>query len=96
MPNESIGWIASTRERLHSRYFKLVMQLGGIHESVDDWKAASQLYEHALEIDPIAEVLYRKLVVTLQKQNLISEAAKVYDRFESQLRANGKTPLDSD
>ena len=88
----AIGLMASTRERLHARYFKLVMQLGGIHESVGDWKAASQVYEHALELDPIAEVLYHKLIVALQKQNLVSEAANVYDRFESQLRASGKAP----
>jgi DNA-binding SARP family transcriptional activator len=92
MPNESTGWIISTRERLHARYLKLALTLGAIYETSGDWDAAGQVYERTLVIDPIAEVLYIKLMAALRKQNRLAEAVQVYERCESQLRAAGKVP----
>ena len=74
------AWLLGYRERLHSRFLRLVFREGERLESLQSWDAAAEWYERGLEIDPLAERLHRRLIVGHHKCGEEAEALRVYRR----------------
>jgi DNA-binding SARP family transcriptional activator len=73
-------WLLPYRERLRSRFHRLVLAHGGWLQAAGQWESAGQVYEHAIEVDNLAEILYRRLMVCLMQRGELAEALRVYRR----------------
>lgn len=85
--SEEAGWTQAARERLRSRYLRLVEQAGEFFERTARFDAALACYEHAVGLDPVAERIYRRLMRSLHAQGRSAEAVEVYHRCTRILRA---------
>jgi LuxR family transcriptional regulator, maltose regulon positive regulatory protein len=68
------------RERLHSKFVRVIGQLGQILESHNDCEPAIGCYQQGIETDPLAEDLYRRLMQCYTKLGRYAEALAVYQR----------------
>lgn len=90
------AWIVPVRNRLASRFQRFVLQLGERCELDGQTARAAMLYERALEIDPEAELFYRKLMLCLREQGKGEELAQVYRRCRQMLAVRlGASPGDT-
>jgi LuxR family transcriptional regulator, maltose regulon positive regulatory protein len=68
------------RERLHSKFLRVIGQLGQALESHTDRAAAIECYQKGIEADPLAEDLYRRLMRCYHALKQPAEAMAVYQR----------------
>lgn len=80
-------WALSYRERLRNKYLRAVLLLGDYREEAAKLEEAVDLYLAALEIDDLAEELYRRTLRCLYAAGRRAEAVAVYQRCETMLRA---------
>jgi len=78
-------WMLSTRERLRRSWLGLVRRVGDHFEQRQEWLRAVDLYERALELDPVAEAIYRRLMVCEHNAGERAEALHTYNRCRDQL-----------
>jgi DNA-binding SARP family transcriptional activator len=81
------AWMLAPRERLRRTWLDLVRRLGRHHEMRGEWDAGSQLYQSAIELDPIAEEIYRRLMLCQHTMGQRNEALCTYRRCRKQLTA---------
>jgi DNA-binding SARP family transcriptional activator len=79
-------WALSYRERLRNKYLGAVLRLGGHLEQAAKLEEAVDVYRAALEIDDLAEELYRRMMHCLNGAGRTAEALAVYRRCETMLR----------
>jgi LuxR family maltose regulon positive regulatory protein len=79
-------WALSYRERLRNKYLRAVLLLGDHLEKAANLEEAVDLYRAALEIDDLAEELYRRTIRCLHTAGRRAEAIAVYQRCETMLR----------
>jgi DNA-binding SARP family transcriptional activator len=79
-------WALSYRERLRNKYLRAVLRLGRRLEQAAKLEEAVDLYRAALEIDDLAEELYRRMIHSLHLAGRTAEAVAVYRRCETMLR----------
>jgi LuxR family transcriptional regulator, maltose regulon positive regulatory protein len=87
LADEVDPWIFAARERLRSRFLRCVGELGDILRASHSYAAESDLYQRVLEIEPLAEQVYRGLMHCLIAQGRHAEALRVYQRCEEVLSA---------
>jgi DNA-binding SARP family transcriptional activator len=75
------------RERVRSRFLRLIRAAGQWAERSRRFEQAQLWYESALEIEPLAEQLYRALMTCLREQGRHAEALEVYRHCRRQLSA---------
>ncbi len=80
-------WTLPPRERLHGKFLRAVQALGGALEARGELERASEVYARALEIDDLAEALYRALMRCAAALGRESEALRVYQRCQRVLRS---------
>ena len=79
------SWMLGLRERLRSRFLRHVLALGRAWEECGEWEKAAELYQRGLELDSLAEDLYRGLMITYQRRNQPAGAIEVYRRCRQML-----------
>ncbi len=79
-------WTAVTRERLRSKFLRLVTKAGEQYEQEGEWKRAVDCFERGLEKDPACEEFYQHLMICHDNLGNRAEAAKIYHRGRSALR----------
>ena len=82
-------WILAPRQRLHSRFLAIVSRLGETLEASGDAGRAAALYRHAIDIDPCAEPIYRRLMRCCRRTGGVSGVADVYRLCCDALKAAG-------
>lgn len=92
LQGETASWILPVRERLRARSLQLTERLGDILEERGEAGEAVQKYLQALEVEPVAEVLCRRVMMTYVRLGRRSEALGVYQRFSQALRAKLGVP----
>ncbi|MDX1250908.1 MAG: hypothetical protein IDH49_01375 [Gammaproteobacteria bacterium] len=80
-------WILPLRERLRSKFLRHVEQLGRQFEHAGAWEQAITCYRKGLETDPLAELLYQRLIACYQQQGRRVEALGVYQRCRTMFSA---------
>ena len=86
-------WVHPYRERLRSRFLRLVAREGARLEDADRWSDAAICYDRGIEIDPLAESLYRQLMACHLRRGAQAEALQAYARCRIQLhQALGVAP----
>ncbi len=79
--------VTSFRERLRSKFLRNVKWLGGYREGINRWKEALECYQRGLEVDELAEELYRRLMLCHLRLGQKAEAMSAYKSCEKILRA---------
>jgi DNA-binding SARP family transcriptional activator len=78
--DEDQPWLMGMRDRLRSKFVRAVVALGRALEADARWPEAIALYARALELDNLAEDLYRSLMVCYRELGRPSEALQTYRR----------------
>ena len=78
-------WAVSARDRLKAKFARAVTILGASLEASAQWEQAIALYSQALELDNLAEALYRRLMAAYREQGEPAEALNVYRRCREML-----------
>jgi DNA-binding SARP family transcriptional activator len=82
---EEQPWVLFLRERLRSKFLRNVNWLGRHWEKAEKWDKVLECYQRGLEVDNLAEELYRRQMVCHQKLGQIAEALSVYNRCKRSL-----------
>ncbi|MEK6663167.1 MAG: BTAD domain-containing putative transcriptional regulator [Pseudomonadota bacterium] len=78
----------SLRERLRSRFLRNLKELGRHHESQQAWDRATEYYLRALEVEPLAEEFYQKLMLGYHTLERTAEGLAVYERCKKTLHTS--------
>jgi ATP/maltotriose-dependent transcriptional regulator MalT/DNA-binding SARP family transcriptional activator len=78
--DEDQPWLMALRDRLRSKLVRAVLALGHALEADARWQDAIALYSRALELDNLAEDLYRSLMVCYRELGRPAEGLRVYRR----------------
>ena len=73
-------WLIAARDRLRSKFLRTLKALGAFWETNEAWDQAQSLYERVLEIDNVAEEVYRCLMSCYARGGRPAEALRVYRR----------------
>lgn len=85
LQGETASWALPFRERLRARFLNLSEQVGTLLEERGEDGEAVQKYLRALEVEPVAEVMCRRVMMTYVRLGRRSEAIEVYQRFSQAL-----------
>jgi two-component SAPR family response regulator len=80
LEHQGASWMLPMRERLRSKYLRYTNRIGQEMEQSGQWQQAADRYQKALEVDPLAEELYRRLMVCHWHLQRSAEAMGVYRR----------------
>ncbi len=78
-------WAVGMRDKLRAKFVRAVSALGAQLEQRRQWEQAVALYSRALELDNLAEGLYRRLMISFRELGETAEASKVYRRCRDML-----------
>ena len=92
LQGETAAWALSVRERLRARFLDLTERLGALLEERGEVGEATQTYLRALEVEPVAEVMCRRVMMTYVRLGRRPEAIGVYQRFSQALRTKLGVP----
>jgi two-component SAPR family response regulator len=73
-------WTLSLRERLRSKFLRHVSDAGRAWEAMGEWDRAIRYYRRGLEVDPLIETLYQRLMCCLRDTGRVAEALATYQR----------------
>lgn len=80
LAGESEPWILSFQERLHLHYLNMSEQLGLLLEHDNNWATAAKHYLRAIEIEPVAEIFYRRLMACYARLGRPTKVQSTYQR----------------
>jgi DNA-binding SARP family transcriptional activator len=80
-------WSIHLRERLKSRFLRGVIFLGSNLEKINEQNKAVLHYQKALEIDPLVEEFYQRLMICYHRKGRYAAAASVYKRCQKNLQS---------
>lgn len=78
-------WLLGRRDRLHSRFLRLVAHHGNELKRSNKHDLARTCYLKALELDPLAEEVYQQLMTCLLEQGERAQALEIYRRCRKML-----------
>jgi LuxR family transcriptional regulator, maltose regulon positive regulatory protein len=78
-------WMLPMRDRLRSRLERIVAHAGAHWEQAGDHSRAAAVYQRGVEIDPVAEVFYRRLMACRAQAGDRAGALEVYRRCREML-----------
>jgi LuxR family maltose regulon positive regulatory protein len=87
-----LTWALPLRERLAAKFIRRLAERGREQFDAGDFAAAIALFEKGLNTDPLAEELYRNLMLCYQALDRRAEAIGVYRRCERTLAATLGVP----
>jgi len=85
---DGADWVAAARERYRQRFVVTAAQLAQALDALDP-PAAVRLYQRALDLDPLAESLYRRLMALHARRGEHAEALRVWQWCQTMLAADG-------
>ncbi|MGD2076689.1 MAG: BTAD domain-containing putative transcriptional regulator [Gammaproteobacteria bacterium] len=78
-------WALSLRERLRSKLLRHMHEAGPAWERAGEWETAIRCYQKGLEIDPLFESLYQRLMYCFRETGRVPEALATYHRCRTVL-----------
>ncbi len=76
--DEDRAWLLPQRERLHSKFLRTLEGAAAQRVRSGDLEGAVDLYRRGIEVDPLAENLYRGMIDCYIRQDRRAEALEVY------------------
>jgi LuxR family maltose regulon positive regulatory protein len=81
-------WAISYNEHLRSKFLRAIEKLGDYLEEKGDLKRAVDCFQKGIEVDDVAEVFYRSLMICLKRLGHRTDAMSVYQRCEKTLSSS--------
>lgn len=81
----ALPWSISCRETLKNRVLRCILNLGCHREQAKAWELAADCFTQGIEIDPLAEEFYRRLMVCQQRLGNHADAVRTYQRCRTLL-----------
>jgi len=78
-------WLLAARDRWRNRFLRSLSDAGRYWERHERWGDAIAMYERGIEVDTLAEDLYRRLMQCHLARRQLAEAARVYRRCREML-----------
>jgi DNA-binding SARP family transcriptional activator len=78
--DEDQAWLLALRDRLRSKLVRSTLALGRRLQAAGRPRDAVAIYQRAIELDNLAEDLYRQLMICLREQGERAAALQVYRR----------------
>ncbi len=78
-------WMLSLRERLRSKLLRYILGAGQVWGNRREWHLAIRLYQKGLEIEPLGEALYQRLIVCYRDTGKLAEALNTFHQCQKQL-----------
>lgn len=78
----------SARQRLHGAFLRVIGELGAVYTGEGALDRAIPLYQKGLEVDPLAEELYQRLMDCFRQQGRLVEAIAVYQRCKELFKSS--------
>lgn len=75
-------WSLTLRERLRSKLLRHILDAGLVWERTGEWERAVRFYRKGLEIDPLIEELYQRLILCFKATGRRGDAMAVYRRCQ--------------
>ena len=79
------AWAVAARDRFKAKFMRAVAVAGSFLEARGEWDQAAALFSRALELDNLAEALYRRLMACYRELGEPAEALNVYRRCRDML-----------
>ena len=92
LQGESAPWVLPIRERLRAQFLDLTERLSVLLEERGEVGEAAQTCLHALDVEPVAEGMCRRVMVIYGKSGRRAEAIGVYQRFSHALQTKLGVP----
>lgn len=77
--------VVVARERLQDKFLRILSTIGLYFEQNGDWAKAKAFYQKGLELNPMIESLYQRLMICHREMGQRSEALIVYRRCQDAL-----------
>lgn len=74
------AWSLALRERLRSKLLRHILDYGQVWERLGEWERAIRLYGKGLEIDPLIEGFYQRLMICYRETGRRGDALAVFQR----------------
>jgi LuxR family maltose regulon positive regulatory protein len=81
------SWALGLKDKLRVRFLRALVAVGRHYETQGQWERAVDVYERGLVVDPLAEGLYRQLMVCFENQDRKAEAMEIFSRCKRALKA---------
>jgi LuxR family maltose regulon positive regulatory protein len=78
-------WAISYNQRLRSKFLRATERLGNYLEEEGELNRAVDCFQRAIEVDDIAEMFYRRLMICLKQLGRGTDALSVYQRCKKTL-----------
>jgi LuxR family maltose regulon positive regulatory protein len=78
-------WLMPTRDRLQAKFQRTIFATARYWEEAGKWQRAASCYQRSLELDNLAEPVYRRLMICHREMGNRAEALKVYRRCREML-----------
>jgi two-component SAPR family response regulator len=85
--HDAKSWALPARQRLRGKFVRLVKALARHSRDVEDWEGSVALYEKGLDVEPLVEEFYRRLMICYEYLGRRAEALAVYERGREILEA---------
>jgi DNA-binding SARP family transcriptional activator len=85
LEGETSSWALTYRNRLRAHYMSMAERLGAMLEQESDWLGAIECYIRAIEVEPVAEIFYRRLMSVYARLGRCAEAMAAYQRCRHSL-----------
>lgn len=82
---EDQAWILATRQRLRGRLERIIAMVAAHRQQAGDLEQAISLYRRGIELDHLAEALYRGLMLCYRDSGRSAEAVEVFLRCKQML-----------
>ncbi|HHJ16142.1 MAG TPA: tetratricopeptide repeat protein [Gammaproteobacteria bacterium] len=76
----SNAWTLTLRERLRSKLLRHMQDAGLCWEQDGNWERAIRFYRKGLEVDPLTEELYQRLIIAYRATGRRAEAIRTFHR----------------
>jgi LuxR family maltose regulon positive regulatory protein len=83
--DEDRFWAVSPREQLRNQFIRFVSDAGHCLEELQCYEDAVELYQRGLEVDAVAECIYRRLMLCFNEIGRAAEAIDTYARCSKSL-----------
>jgi DNA-binding SARP family transcriptional activator len=88
-------WPDKKREALRAKYIELLNKMAKLHEKQGSLKKAMDCYKKAIQVDPLLEESYQKLMAFYYTKGMYNEALRTYEDCKKALKRELKAQPDS-
>jgi two-component SAPR family response regulator len=88
-------WADNKREELRNKYIELLHQTAHLHDRQGSFKKAIDCFKKVIQVDPLLEESYQKLMTLYALKGLTNEALKTYEACKKVLKKELKTKPDT-